>query len=303
VNKMMDLAGIFPALTTPFAPDGSVSLEDFKFNIQRYNETGLAGYVVLGSTGESVLIQSSEVDGILRVVKETAAAGKKLIAGTGAESTKETIERTKRAATIGYHAALVKTPYYYKGAYKPDVLIAHYRRVADESPIPVLLYSVPIFTGLALEAPETIALAEHPNIIGIKDSSGNLQRISEMIAGAPSEFQVLVGAAATVYPSLAVGARGAILALASALPEKCVQLYELFRQGQLQQANELQRVLLRASTIMVSDMGIAGVKYAMDQRGYRGGIPRLPLPPLSADQKTRLSAFMAKMEQPAMASA
>ncbi len=127
----------------------------------------------------------------------------------------------------------MKTPYYYKPAYKPEVLIAHYRRVADESPIPVLLYSVPIFTGLALEAPETIALAEHQNIIGIKDSSGNVQRISEMIAGAPAQFQVLVGAAATVFPCLAVGARGAILALASALPEKCATLYELFRQGQM----------------------------------------------------------------------
>ncbi len=185
---MLDLSGVFPALTTPFGADGEVSLADLKHNIERYNRTGLAGYVVLGSTGESVLIQSGEVDGILSTVKEAAAGGKKLIAGTGAESTAETVERTRRAAQLGYHVALVKTPYYYKPAYKPETLIAHYRRVADESPIPVLLYSVPIFTGLALEAPETIALSAHPNIIGIKDSSGNIQRISEMIAGAPSRL-------------------------------------------------------------------------------------------------------------------
>jgi 4-hydroxy-2-oxoglutarate aldolase len=299
----LDLAGIFPALTTPFAADGGVSLEDVKHNIRRYNETELAGYVVLGSTGESVLLQSSEMDAVLGAVKETAAAGKILIAGSGAESTADTIARTKRAADFGYAVALVKTPYYYKPAYKPEVLIAHYRRVADASRIPILLYSVPIFTGLALEAPETIALAEHSNIIGIKESSGNIQRVSEMIAGAPSRFQVLVGSAPTVYPALSVGARGAILALASALPEKCAALYQLFKQGQLEKAKELQKSLLRASKMIVSEMGIAGVKYVMGRRGYRGGIPRLPLPALSAEQKSKLAAFLATLEQPIMASA
>src|ERR1700692_2516183 len=210
-NSMRDLAGVFPALTTPFAADGAVSLEGTKHNIGRYNQTALAGYVVLGSTGESVLLRSKEMDGILEAVKQTAAPGKKLLAGCGSESTGETIERTQRAAALGYDAALVKTPYYYKPAYKPEVLIAHYRRVADESPIPVLLYSVPIFTGLALEAPETLALAEHQNIIGIKVRYGHVHSISEMIAGAPPQFQVLVGAAATVFPCLAVGARGGIL--------------------------------------------------------------------------------------------
>lgn len=300
---MLDLAGVYPALTTPFGADGSVSLEGMKHNIERYNKIALAGYVVLGSTGESVLLRSKEIEGILEVVKQTAAAGKKLIAGTGAESTAETIERTQRAAALGYHVALVKTPYYYKPAYKPETLIAHYRRVADESPIPVLLYSVPIFTGLALEAPETIALAEHPNIIGIKDSSGNIQRISEMIAGAPEKFQVLVGAAATVFPCLAVGSRGAILALASALPEKCAMLHELFRRVQWDPARELQKVLLRASNLIVSKFGIAGVKCAMDQRGYRGGDPRLPLQPLTDEHKARITSFLASIEQPIMASA
>lgn len=299
----MDLAGIFPALTTPFAADGAVSLEDVQHNIRRYNGTELAGYVVLGSTGESVLLERNEIDAILAAVKETASAGKILIAGTGAESTAETVARTKRAASFGYAVALVKTPHYYKPAYKAEVLIAHYRRVADASPIPILLYSVPIFTGLALESPETIALAEHSNIIGIKESSGNLQRVSEMIADAPSRFQVLVGSAPTVYPALAVGARGAILALASALPERCSTLYQLFKQGQLEKAKDLQKSLQRASKLIVSEMGIAGVKYVMDQRGYRGGIPRLPLPALSAEQKSKLAAFLPTWEQPIMASA
>ncbi len=288
----MVFSGIFPPLTTPFADDGSVSLADLKYNIQQYNRTDLAGYVILGSTGESVLLTNEEREKIFVAAKEAAARDKKLIAGTGAESTAETIERTKRAAELGYDAALVKTPHYYKPAYKPDVLIAHYRRVADASPIPLLLYSVPQFTGIALEPPEIAALAEHPNIIGIKDSSGSVQRVAETIAAVPDAFQVLVGSASTVYPPLAIGARGAILALACTLPEKCVALFELFRQGHHEKARELQSALVGASKLIVSEGGIAGVKFGMDQRGYRGGLPRLPLVPLHDEQKKRLSAFL-----------
>ena len=296
----MDLSGVFPALTTPFASDGSVSIADLKHNIQMYNHIGLAGYVVMGSTGESVLLSKSEMEAVLVAVKETASREKKLIAGTGAESTAETIERTKRAAELGYDAALVKTPYYYKPVYKPEVYLQHYRRVADASPIPVLLYSVPQFTGVALESPEVIALSEHQNIIGIKESSGNVQRVAEIIAGTSSDFQVLVGSAGTIYPSLAIGARGAILALGSALPDKCVELYELFRQGQHEKARELQEVILRASKLIVSECGIAGVKYTMDQRGYRGGLPRLPLLPLKEEQKKRVNALLETLEPAAM---
>ena len=296
----MDLSGVFPALTTPFTGDGSVSLGDLKHNIQLYNRTGLAGYVVIGSTGESVLLKKSEIEEILATVKEAAAADKKLIAGTGAESTAETIERTKRAAELGYDVALVKTPYYYKPSYKPDVLIGHYRRVADASPIPVLLYSVPQFTGIALEPPEVVALSNHPNIIGIKESSGNVQRVAEIIASVRRDFQMLVGSAATIYPSFAVGARGAILALGSALPEKCVEVYELFRHGQHDKARDLQTAVLRASKLIVSECGIAGVKYSMDQRGYRGGVPRLPLPPLQEEQKKRITALLETFEPAVM---
>lgn len=296
----MDLSGIFPALTTPFATDGSVSIADLKNSIQMYNRVGLAGYVVMGSTGESVLLSKPEMEAVLVAVKETASRDKKLIAGTGAESTAETIERTKRAAELGYDAALIKTPYYYKPVYKPETYIKHYRSVADASPIPVLLYSVPQFTGVALEPPEVIALSEHPNIIGIKESSGNVQRVAEIIAGTVSDFQVLVGSAATIYPSLVIGARGAILALGSALPDKCVELYELFSQGKHEKVRELQEVILRVSKLVVSECGIAGVKYVMDQRGYRGGLPRLPLLPLKEEQKKRINMLLETLEPVAM---
>jgi 4-hydroxy-2-oxoglutarate aldolase len=292
----VDLSGVYPALTTPYATDGTVSLGDLKYNIERYNSTGLVGYVALGSTGESILLSRNEMDGILATVKETAGRGKRLIAGTGAESTAETIERTKRAAEFGYHFALVKTPHYYKPAYKPEVLIAHYRRVADASPIPVLLYSVPIFTGVTLEAPEVGVLAEHPNIVGIKESSGHVMRVAEMVAATPADFQVLTGSAGTVLAGLTVGAKGAILALASCLPEKCVALFELWRTGQTEKARELQNELLKASKVVMSEHAIAGIKFVMDQRGYRGGIPRLPLVPISEAYKQRIVRALAALE-------
>jgi 4-hydroxy-2-oxoglutarate aldolase len=190
----------------------------------------------------------------------------------------------------------VKTPHYYKPMYSPEVLIAHYRRIADDSPIPILLYSVPQFTGVALEAPEVAALSEHPNIIGIKDSSGNVQRVGEVIVAARPTFQVLVGSASTMYPSLMVGARGAILALANALPEKCVALYDFAQRGQVEKARELHQLLMKASKLIVSEAGIAGVKFVMDHRGYRGGIPRPPLLPLTDEVKKRLIALLATLE-------
>jgi 4-hydroxy-2-oxoglutarate aldolase len=298
----MDLGGVYPALTTPFAADGEVSLADVKYNIERYNSTGIAGFVVLGSTGESVLLSRREMDDILTTVRDAAGQGKRLIAGTGAESTQDTIERTKRAAELGYHFALVKTPHYYKPAYKPEVLIAHYRRVADASPIPVLLYSVPIFTGVTLEAPEVGALAEHPNIVGIKESSGHVMRVAEIVGACPADFQVLTGSAGTMLAGLTVGAKGAILALGSALPEMCVALFDLYRNGEIDKARALQNTLLKASKVIQSEHAIAGIKFVMDQRGYHGGIPRLPLVPLPEVHKQRVLDMLHSLE-PALARA
>jgi 4-hydroxy-2-oxoglutarate aldolase len=292
----VDLSGIYPALITPFDSDGKFSAADLKHNIHRYNQTDLAGYVVLGSTGESVLLSSKEMEAVLTTAIESAAPGKRMLAGTGAESTAETIVRTKRAAELGYQAALVKTPYYYKPVYKPEVYLAHYRAVADASPIPVLLYSVPQFTGVTLETPEILALSEHPNIIGMKDSSGAVQRIVEVVAGAPGSFQMLTGAASVVMPSLSAGAVGAILALGSAFPEKCVALHQLYRQKMYDQARELQGKLSVASKKVVAENGIAGVKFVMDLRGYRGGVPRLPLLPLSEHAKAAITKVAASLE-------
>jgi 4-hydroxy-2-oxoglutarate aldolase len=292
----LDLAGIFPALTTPYREDGSVALDQFKGNLARYNRTGLSGYVVLGSTGESVLLSTAEGESLLAAGKEAAGPGKLLIAGTGVESTAETIARTKRAAALGYDVALVKTPYYYKPAYRAEAYLRHYRSIADASPIPILLYSVPIFTGVTLETPEIVALAEHPNIVGIKDSSGVIQRIVEVSGQATEDFQFLTGGAGIVYPALSAGARGAILALASALPEKCVALYDLWKASSHAEAKVVQQQLALASKTIVSENGIAGVKYAMEFHGYSGGIPRLPLLPLTEGRKLNIQQVLSRLE-------
>ena len=291
----MVIKGIFPALVTPFNADESVSLSAVKENIQRYNETRLAGYVVLGSTGEAVMLARDEADSVLSAAKEAAAPEKVLIAGTGSESTADTIARTKRAAALGYQFALVKTPYYYKPMYGPETFLQHYRAVADASPIPILLYSVPQFTGITLETPEIVALAQHPNIAGIKDSSGNIQRVGEIVSAVRRDFCVLTGGAAVVYPALSVGARGAILALASALPEKCAELFELVERGDHQHAQHLQLLLVGASKRIVSECGIPGLKYAMEIRGYHGGRGRRPFLPLSEQKKQSIAAVLSQL--------
>lgn len=288
----MKLQGIFPPLTTPFDAAGELALDRFRANIERYNRTRLAGYVVIGSTGESVLLQASEIERVLATAREAAASDKLLIAGTGVESTAETIARTRRAAEIGYQVALVKTPYYYKPAMNDEPLAEHFLRVADASPIPVLIYSVPQFTGLAVEAPLVARLAEHPNIIGIKESSGNVQRVTQIVHATPSTFQTLVGSAQTLLASISVGAVGGILALACVLPELCVELYESAVAGALERARQLQHRLLEPALTLVGRLSIPGVKYAMDCVGYYGGPPRRPLLPLDPAQQREVERVL-----------
>jgi 4-hydroxy-2-oxoglutarate aldolase len=288
----MKLTGVFPPLTTPFAADGGLALDALRKNIERYNSTRISGYLATGSTGEAVMLTRDEIEGVWAAVREAAAPGKFLIAGTGAESTAETIERTNRAAALGYHVALVKTPHYFKPQMSEDVLATHFLRVADAAKIPVLIYSVPQFTGVAVEAVLVSRLAEHPNIIGIKESSGNVHRVAEIIHMTPPGFQTLVGSASTFYASLAVGAIGGILGLACVLPELCVELFDGASAGDADRARALQHRLLDGGTIIVGRFGVAGVKYALDQLGYSGGLPRPPLLPLSEAQRKEVERIL-----------
>jgi 4-hydroxy-2-oxoglutarate aldolase len=288
----MKLNGIFPAITTPFDAEGAVAADRLRENIAKYNRIPLAGYVAVGSTGESVLLTRSEVEQVFSAVREAAAPGRILIAGVGSESTPETISRSKAAANIGFDCVLVKTPSFYKSALTPDTLNEHYRRVADASKLPVMLYSIPQLTGVALEADLVARLAEHPNIIGIKESSGNVQRVGEIIAAAPKDFQVVVGSADTLYASLMLGAVGGVLALADCLPELCIELQQAVASDQMATARELNLRILPASKKIVRQFGIPGVKTAMDYRGYYGGPVRGPLTALNAAQKREVESLV-----------
>lgn len=261
-------------------------------NIARYNKTGLAGYVPNGSTSESVLLRWEEVYKIWETVKESASAQKMLIAGTGAESTAETIEHTNRAASLGYAAALVRTPSFYKPAINDDLLAAHYLRVADEARIPVLLYSVPVFTHVTIGTSLVARVAHHPNIIGIKDSSGSVEGAREIIAAAPKTFQTLVGSPTTLFESLDIGAMGAILALADVFPELCVEIFECSRAGERDKAQRLAQKLLAPAKMFGPQYGIPGLKCALDRQGYYGGPPRLPLLPVNDAAKSEIDAML-----------
>lgn len=291
----MKLHGIFPPLTTPFENDGELALDRLRQNVVQYNRTRLAGYVVVGSTGESVFLSGAEVERVWAAVRDVAAGDKLLIAGTGVESTAETIARTNRAAALGYQAALVKTPHYYKPQMTPQAEVEYFRRVADAARIPILIYSVPQFTGLAVEADVVARLAEHPNIIGIKESSGNVQRVTQIIQATPPAFQTLVGSATTLYASLAVGAVGGVLAVSCALPELCVELYDAARAGDGERARALQHRLLLPTLKFVAELGIPGLKHAMDRLGYYGGPARPPLLPLTDAQKREVEAVLASV--------
>jgi 4-hydroxy-2-oxoglutarate aldolase len=292
----LNLCGIFPPVTTPFAADGGVDPAALAVNIEKYNRTGLSGYVVVGSTGESVYLREEEKLRLLEAARGAAHKDKILIAGTGREATQETIELTGRAAAVGYQVALVRTPAYFKAQMTDAVLERHFRAVADASPIPILLYSVPQFTGLALDAPLVARLAEHPNIVGIKESSGNVQRVAAILREAPADFQVLSGSATTLYPALSLGARGAVLAVACALPELCVELFEAFQRGDHERARALQLSLHEPTETVTSRYGVAGLKFAMELRGYVGGAPRAPLQPLDPEAQAEIRRIFRALE-------
>jgi 4-hydroxy-2-oxoglutarate aldolase len=295
MNNPLNLMGLFAPLTTPFAASGEVDYAAYAHNIARFNRTKLAGYVINGSTSESVLLRWSEVYRQWEVALEHAAHEKELVAGTGAESTAETIVHTNHAASLGYKAALVRTPSFYKPAMTEDALVEHYLRVADAAKIPILVYSVPIFTHVTVESPVVARTSKHPNIIGIKDSSGNVAALAASIAAAPKEFKTFVGSASALYEALEVGATGAILALANAFPDVCADIYESARSGNQSKAHSLAQTLAAPAKMLGPQYGIAGLKYAMEHYGYVGGPTRLPLLPLTEAARREIDAMLANL--------
>ncbi|MGZ4819002.1 MAG: dihydrodipicolinate synthase family protein [Terriglobales bacterium] len=344
----MLLHGIFPPITTPFYPDGEIYYKKLEANVDRYSRSPVAGLVVQGSTGEAILLSDQERRDVLKAAMAAAAPNKVMIAGTGIESAIETLRLTEYAAKLGYDAAMVRTPHYYKGQMnRPQNMLAFYRTVADRSPLPVIIYNFPQATGYDMPAEVVIQLAEHSNIIAIKESSGSIEKVQQMVAhtrhikrtaavtevqeavtgsmkraaeaaassgslpisGQPSSaavavvgalktrqkevgFQVMVGAAQKLEPSLAVGAVGAILAFACPAPTACFEIYAAWKEMNEKVAREKQERIAEAAVKVVGEMSIAGVKYAMDLNGYYGGPVRLPLLSLNAEEKATVEKLM-----------
>ncbi|HLJ41090.1 MAG TPA: dihydrodipicolinate synthase family protein [Candidatus Acidoferrales bacterium] len=292
----MKLQGIFPPITTPFSNDGEIDLSRLQSNIKLYNSTRLSGYVMNGSTSESVLLSWDEIERLWAMARETAAPDKIMIAGTGAEATAETIQHTRRAAKLGYDAALVRTPSYYKPFMTFEAEATHFLRVAEASPIPILIYSVPVFTGYTVEAPLVAHLASHANIIGIKDSSGNVQRMKDIVSSTPKTFRSLTGSALTLYDALQAGASGAILAISCVFPDACIDLFDAASGGDAQRVEQLRKHAILPAANLATKFGIPGLKYAMDRLGYYGGPPRAPLLPLGEPAKGEIDTILASVK-------
>lgn len=283
----MDLAGVYPPIATPFDAGGEVDRRALASNAARYLEQGVRGIVALGSNGEAPLLDEAESDAVIGAAREAVPAGRLLIAGTGRESTRATIDASRRAASLGADAVLVRTPSYFKPRMTPSALVTHYTAIADAVGVPVLLYNYPAVTGLTL-TPDTVGrLARHPNIAGIKETSTDAAQIAAYVDASRGEaFSVLAGSAPGFYAALCLGAKGAILAAACVVPRACVELLAAFARGDHARARDLQRRMIPIAAAVTSGYGVAGLKLAMDLAGYRGGLPRPPLeeaPPGAAE--------------------
>lgn len=287
-----ELAGILPPITTPFDDRGDLDLAALERNLERYNAAGLAGCLAFGSNGEAVHLEPAERRAVLAAVRRRAAPGMTVVAGVNELSTRAAVEATREAAGEGADAALVITPYFYKSAMSQATLSAFFLAVADAAPLPILVYNVPQATGVVV-APATIAaLAAHERIVGVKDSSGDQGALAETLRLAPDGFRVLVGNAGILYPSLLMGAAGAVLAVACVAPEAVVELFAAARSGDHARALELQRRLSPLARLVTAELGVAGLKAALDLAGFAGGRPRGPLRAVGVQERQRLAAAL-----------
>jgi 4-hydroxy-tetrahydrodipicolinate synthase len=284
-------AGIFPPLTTPFDAAGDIAPLQFRQNIERLLAQGVNGVVVSGSTGEAALLDADEQRRLVGIAREAMTNGGWLIAGTGGESTRETIALTRAAAAAGADAVLVRPPSYYSAALTPATLALHFRAVADASPVPVIVYNIPKYTHLALAPALLQELASHERIIGVKDSSGDPKSVAAYREAVP-RWAVLVGGASLLLHALELGCQGGIVGVACYAPALCVQLVREFEQGHRDKAAALQQRITPLDKEIVGKLGPAGVKAAMDAVGLHGGPPRPPLAPLSAADRERVSALV-----------
>lgn len=291
----MQLRGVIPPLVTPFHPDGGLDLSAFERNLEAYAAVDLGGYLVLGSNGEAASLEPEEKAALLRAARK-GAAERTLLAGTGLESTRATIELTRQAADLGADAALVLTPSYYKPQMTAEALRRHFEAVAEASSIPILLYSVPQFTGLPFPYALASALASHPRVAGMKESGGDVALLGRILSSVPASFAVLCGSAPVLYPALCLGAAGGVVAVACCAPRPAAALVRAFEAGDHARARELQTALTPLATAVTATHGVAGLKAAMTAAGLAGGHVRSPLLPAPADFAATLKPLLEKAE-------
>ncbi|HSU16907.1 dihydrodipicolinate synthase family protein [Longimicrobium sp.] len=291
----MDLRGVFAPATTPFDPvTGDADVVSMRANLRRWLEAPLAGVVLFGSTGEGPLLDEDEKARLTAASRDVIDGGRLLLAGTGAESTRATIRVTQSVAEAGADAVLVQPPAYFRPAMTPEALRDHYTAVADASPIPVILYQVPPrFSTVELPAGLVGELARHPNIMGIKDSHGDLKATATLVDACGANAQVLAGSGAVLYGALEAGAVGGILAIALLAPHECAALCRAFAEERFAEAGRLQERLAPLHRAVVAELGNAGIKAALDELGMHGGAPRSPVKPLRAKELPKVREALA----------
>lgn len=292
----INLAGIYPPISTPFTERGEIAFDHLSTNLSRWNEWPLDGYVVGGSNGEFVSQSFEERVAVVKAVREEMSPNHLLIAGAGMHSTRETVDLARAMAAVGADAVLIVTPSYYKSKMDLRALRGHYTAVADASGVPVILYNVPANTGVDMPAGTILELAQHANIVGIKDSSGDLAKMESVVDAPPDGFQVLAGSGSFFLPALAIGAVGLIAALVNIAAADLARIQSLFRDGQLSEARILQQRLIETNSAVTSRFGVAGLKAALDLLGFYGGPVRSPLQPLMADEREELRNILVRAD-------
>lgn len=288
--------GVFAPIPTPFASDGSIDWAALKDNVAWWCATKLAGLVVLGSNGEAGYLDFDERAQMVEAVVRQCAGRKTVVAGVGMETTGHTMKLAKAAAAAGADAVLVLPPHFYEVAMTGPILRDHYRAVADACPVPVILYNMPGNTGLNLGIETPVQLSSHPNIVGLKDSSGDIVQISEIIAGAAPGFAVFAGSGSYLLPTLVMGGVGATAAVANVFPDECTAIIELFEAGKLDLARQLQQALLEANRAVTSRFNVPGLKAALEILGHYGGPPRLPMQPLDDATRATLEGIIRRAQ-------
>jgi len=295
MENFLSLKGCFPPISTPFDQRGKVAFERLAENLEWWQKnTPLAGFAVLGSNGESPYLNEAEKIDTFKAARAAIRKDRLFIAGTGCESTLATIELTEKAGNIGADAALVVTPHYFKGKMDHQALVNHYVSLADRSPIPIILYNVPNFTGIDMSPETIIECAQHPNVLGCKESSGNVVKMALVASATPERFQVLAGSGSFLLPAMLMGAVGGIMAVAALAAAQLDEMIRSFEKGDLQRAKEIQVKLIPPNNAVTSLFGVAGLKYAMDLVGLYGGPVRSPLRELTSQQKNLLKDILVK---------